>query len=275
MQRFALFAAILQAGLVASAKPAFRGGPWLALQSYEESVKIEDIKSDWQTAAFGLRSSAKAGVGRGYDLALQLKTGFSLTDTEEWISRGQTLQLNDADLRIIEGQARVERSWTSFDTVLTPGLATEYRYQDFQRSKFRSRATGLLGQVGSVDEELYLCLAGPTLELSRPLSPGTRVATRLTCLWLLDGEVRNSLIGGTLKAESGRVTSLELAWEREAAVDRGGWTVSLFLEHQSLKGTDRERLVARHSGEPVYEYVEWPDNILDTIAVQVSRGFRF
>ena len=71
------------------------------------------------------------------------------------------------------------------------------------------------------------------------------------------------------------MTSLELAWEREAAEDRAGWTVSLFIEHQSLKGTDRQRLVARHSGEPVYEYVEWPDNVLDTIAVQVSRGFRF
>lgn len=275
MQRSALLAAGLMSGLVASAEPAFRAGPWLALQSYEESVKIEDIKSDWQTASLGLRAAAETGVGRGFDLALQLRSGLSLTDTEEWISRGQTLQLNDADLWLLEGQARVERSWTSLDTVLTPGLAAEYRYQDFQRSKFRSRASGLLGQVGSVDEELYLCLAGPTLELSRPLSPGTRVATRLTCLWLLDGEVRNSLIGSTLDAESGRVTSLELAWECEAAEDRAGWTVSLFVEHQSLKGTDRERLVARHSGEPVYEYVEWPDNVLDTIAVQVSHGFRF
>jgi hypothetical protein len=275
MKRSALFAAVLLAGVVAAAEPGFRAGPWLALQSYEESVKIEDIKSDWQTAALGLRAAAETGVGRDFDLAFQLNTGLSLTDTEEWISRGQTLQLNDADLWLIEGQARLERPWTSRDTVLTPGLAAEYRYQDFQRSKFRSRASGLLGQVGSVDEELYLWLAGPTLELSRPLSPGTRVATRLTCLWLLDGEVRNSLIGSTLDAESGRVTSLELAWEREAAEDRAGWTVSLFVEHQSLKGTNRERLVARHSGEPVYEYVEWPDNVLDTIAVQVSRGFRF
>ena len=275
MKRSALFAASLMAGVVAAAEPVFHAGPWLALQSYEESVKIEDIKSDWQTAALGLRASAGTGVGRGFDLALQLKTGLSLTDTEEWISRGQTLQLNDANLWLLEGQARLERSWTSLDTVLTPGVAAEYRYQDFQRSKFRSRATGLLGQVGSVDEELYLCFAGPTIELSRPLSPGTRVATRLTCLWLLDGEVRNSLIGIPLDAKSGRVTSLELAWEREAAEDRAGWTVSLFIEHQSLKGTDRQRLVARHSGEPVYEYVEWPDNVLDTIAVQVSRGLRF
>jgi hypothetical protein len=110
MKRSALFAATMMAGVVAAAEPAFRAGPWLALQSYEESVKIEDIKSDWQTAALGLRANAEAGVGRGFDLALQLNTGLSLTDTEEWISRGQTLQLNDADLWLMEGQARLERT---------------------------------------------------------------------------------------------------------------------------------------------------------------------
>ncbi len=275
MKTCVLSVSVLLAGVVAEAEPAFRAGPWLALQSYEESVKIEDIKSDWQTAALGLRASTQAGMGRGFDLGLQLNTALSLTDTEEWISRGQTLQLNDADLWLLEGQARVERSWTSLETVLTPGLAAEYRYQDFQRSKFRSRATGLLGQVGSVGEELRLAFAGPTLELSRPLSPGTRVATRLTCLWLISGEVRNSLVGGTLDADSGRVTSLELAWERVPADDVAGWTFSLLVEHQSIKGTARQRLVARHSGEPVYEYVEWPDNVLDTIALNISRGFRF
>ncbi|MFO1491277.1 MAG: hypothetical protein U1F87_10275 [Kiritimatiellia bacterium] len=178
-------------------------------------------------------------------------------------------------LRQLSARAGVDRPLDTGAAMLTPGLLAEYRYLDFERSHFLSRATGLEGQAGTVDEEVRLAFAGPSLRVEREVAPGTRVTSRLACQWMLDGRVHNSLFGSDLAADRGRLTTLELSLLRQENPDAPLWTFSVMVEHQSLKGSASQRLIPGRRGEPVYEYVEWPDNVLDTVAFQLSRGIRF
>ena len=238
---------------------------------YEERVSIDSIRSDWDGTALNLGGRWMVPNPAGYKLRFITSVWRTGDETEEWTSGGRLLQRNDMELQGFEGAGDFGLDLLPASrgtTVATVWGGVGYRRQEFERSGFFTPdETSALESV-TVDETFDIAYGRVAVEVQAEISER----------WLWSGEVMG---GGVFynKAENQLLGSIEggggwtgsadaRLWYRPGGRHRLGAGVG--YARQELEGGTRTRFFSLEDGQVSPDVVEWPDNTLSRLLVDLQ-----
>ncbi len=237
--------------------------------SYEESVSISPVESEWDGAYGEVGLTYTYSDRSGYKLRLGGSLWASDSDTEEWREQGQLVQRNDLEVSGLTltgefGIGLVNRP----DRSLNAWLGLGYRYNDFERSDFNTFDQVSIADLGSVSEEYDIGTFSVALDGVTELSPKWSLSGNIGVGIVFFNEASNEVIPGTVEGDGGVIVEVGMhAWYAVAKNRRVG--VGVQYEHQELDGGTESRFFITRGGIPIANVVEWPDNELDSFLIDV------
>jgi hypothetical protein len=234
---------------------------------YEEDISLSPVDSDWEAAYAKIGASLVVAHHSGYALRLDGDFWASDSDRESWRENGELLQKNDLEVSGLDlaGYFGVGLERPS-EYELHGWIGLGFRHQAFERDNFVLANEGLRESVGTVDEDYSIASVNLRLDGEWWLSPSWKVGGAATVWLAYYNEAENELFG-TIEGDGGVALELEAALVY-ALNDRQEIGLAVRLDAQDLEG-DQIQSVARTSEGLILQALEWPDNELRRIGIDL------
>jgi hypothetical protein len=239
---------------------------------YEETVSLEPVRSDWNATVLTVGGRWLYVNPAGYKLRVISSVWRTGDDTETWADDSGLRQRNDLAVRGFDGAGDfgldLRPPGASGQTLFTLWGGLGYRWQEFERSSFFTpNETSGLENV-TVDESYDIAYGRLALEASGPLSERWSWSGEILGGAVFYNKADNALLG-SIEGDGGFMAAAGAhVWHQPRARHRVGAGIRYDL--QDLDGGDRTRFFTLEDGRVVPEVVEWPDNELSRILVDLQ-----
>ena len=252
---------------------AARGGNTLTLWAgggsveYEESAMIDSFNSNWDGSYGEIGGRWRHDFRKEIIGVLDLAFWSSTKETETWRYGSEVVQRNDLEVNGFQMEGYIGTGWAKPDHYQGSGLVgLGFWSQDFVRTNFRGPIADRQGSSANVGEQytvVSFLLAG---DGSIPMADAWDFVARGKLGFVFFNEADNDLFG--VIEGSGGITlkgSAGVNWKFRESQNLG---VLLTYELQDLDGDMEQRTFITEEG-PIAGVVEWPDNELTRLGVEV------
>lgn len=236
--------------------------------SYEEHVSLDPIDSSFDAPTVTLAGEWHYVHPRGYRTKVQFGGWLSDEDTETWREAGDLIQRNSLEVLDVE----LRGHWGLDLLRNTPARTTAWiglgmRSTSFERSEFEVIGRDLQEDFGTVDEDFLVVYVDGRLDGAWPITEAVSVFGGVGVGFVFVNEADNDLLG-TIGGDGGERLEVDggVQWAYAAGKQLA---LAVRYDAQSLDGEQVQQLFLTPEGISG-GVVEWPDNDLDIVRLDVT-----